>query len=74
MVPNVPIFPFIHSALYPPALRNTTIAVVIFWRRRIQELVLRIKKNIKDRDEEGSAEEQLAKDAEVFVELKRPCV
>ena len=74
MTPNIPIFPFIHGASYLPALGNATIAVIVFWRRRIQELALRVKKNIEDRDEQASEEELIGKDVEVFIELKKPCV
>ncbi|ETW76904.1 hypothetical protein HETIRDRAFT_106277 [Heterobasidion irregulare TC 32-1] len=74
MVPNIPIFPFIPGASYLPALAHATIAVVVFWRRRIQRLVLRVKKNFEEREEEASEEEIIEKDSEVQRELKHPCV
>lgn len=40
----------------------------------MQELVLRVKRNIENSDEEALGEDLMAKDAEVFVELKKPCV
>ena len=51
MVSNIPVFSFIYGAPYLPALGNTTIAVIIFWRKKIRALIWRLKDNLEERKE-----------------------
>ena len=75
MVSNIPVFSFIYGAPYLPALGNTTIAVIIFWRKKIRALIWRLKDNLEERKEVVVEEEDnIERDVEVYRDLDHPCI